>query len=86
MKKKAAGLARAREVQAAQPEEVEQTAGDSAGTRPSRADGAVRLAESLLAGHPVKGNGGERFQEPLAPDGEWAATLCCLARAAQPRL
>jgi hypothetical protein len=73
---------RAREVQATQPEQVAQTAGDCAETWPSRADGAVRLAESFLAGHPAKGSGGERFQvmvhleqEPLAPDGEWAATL-----------
>jgi hypothetical protein len=47
---------------------------------PSRADGAVRLAESYLAGQPVTGNGGERFQvmvhlgqEALAADGQWAA-------------
>ena len=49
---------------------------------PPRADGAVRLAESFLAGHPVSGTGGERFQvmvhldqEPLGADGEWAGTL-----------
>ena len=49
---------------------------------PSRADGAVRLAESFLAGNPVKGTGGKRFQvmvhldqEVLGPDGDWAATL-----------
>ncbi len=49
---------------------------------PSAADGAVKLAESFLAGHPVSGTGGERFQvvvhfgqEPLGGDGEWAATL-----------
>jgi hypothetical protein len=49
---------------------------------PSRADGALRLAESYLSGHPVTGNGGERFQvmvhlgqEALAADGQWAATL-----------
>jgi hypothetical protein len=42
----------------------------------------VRLAESFLAGHPVSGTGGERFQvivhlgqEPLAEDGRWSATL-----------
>lgn len=29
---------------------------------PSRAGGAVTLAESLLAGHPVSGTGGERCQ------------------------
>jgi hypothetical protein len=49
---------------------------------PSRADGAVKLAESFLAGNPVTGTGGERFQvmihldqEVLGPDGAWAATL-----------
>src|SRR5208283_4724356 len=49
---------------------------------PSRADGAVKLAESFLAGNPVTGTGGERFQvmvhldqEALGPDGAWAATL-----------
>ncbi len=49
---------------------------------PSRADGAVTIAESFLAGHPVTGNGGERFQvmvhvdqEVLGPDGAWTATL-----------
>ena len=60
-----------------------EVAGVSAETRwPSRADGAVRLAESFLAGHPVTGTGGERFQvmvhldqEVLAADGAWAATL-----------
>ncbi len=49
---------------------------------PSRADGAVTLAESFLAGHPVTGTGGERFQvvvhldqEVLGPDGAWTGTL-----------
>ncbi len=49
---------------------------------PSRADGVVKLAESFLAGNPVSGSGGERFQvmvhldqEVLGPDGAWAATL-----------
>src|SRR5208283_6225056 len=49
---------------------------------PSRADGAVKLAESFLAGNPVTGSGGERFQvmvhldqEVLGPDGAWAGTL-----------
>lgn len=49
---------------------------------PSRADGAVTLAESFLAGHPATGNGGERFQvmvhlepDPLGVPGEIAATL-----------
>jgi len=49
---------------------------------PSRADGAVALAESFLAGNVAKGNGGERYQvmvhvdqDVLAPDGTLAATL-----------
>jgi hypothetical protein len=49
---------------------------------PSRADGAVKLAEAYLAGNPVSGTGGERFQvmvhldqEALGADGDWAATL-----------
>ena len=49
---------------------------------PSRADGAVKLAESFLAGNPVTGTGGERFQvvvhldqDPLGPDGAWTGTL-----------
>jgi hypothetical protein len=49
---------------------------------PSRADGAVKLAESFLAGNPVTGTGGERFQvmvhldqEVLGQDGAWAGTL-----------
>ena len=49
---------------------------------PSRADGAVRLAESFLAGLRARGCGGVRFevmvhleQDVLAADGEWAATL-----------
>jgi hypothetical protein len=57
-------------------------AGAESGRWPSRADGAVRVAESYLSGHPVTGNGGERFQvmvhlgqEALAADGQWAATL-----------
>ena len=62
------------------PREVE---GVSAETPwPSRADGAVKLAESFLACHPVTGTGGERFQvivhldqELLGPDGAWTATL-----------
>ena len=60
-----------------------QAAGVSAETCwPSRADGAVKLAESFLAGNPVTGTGGERFQvmvhldqEVLGPDGAWAGTL-----------
>jgi hypothetical protein len=42
----------------------------------------VKLAESFLAGNPVTGTGGERFQvmvhldqEVLGPDGAWAGTL-----------
>ena len=42
----------------------------------------MKLAESFLAGNPVSGTGGERFQvmvhldqEVLGPDGAWAATL-----------
>jgi len=49
---------------------------------PSQADGMVGLAESFLAGNPVSGNGGERFQvmvhldqEALGPDGALAGTL-----------
>ncbi len=70
-------------VPAAQGEtEAVEAAGVSAETRwPSRADGAVKLAESFLAGNPVTGTGGERFQvmvhvdqEVLGPDGAWAAT------------
>jgi hypothetical protein len=82
-------LERAREVAAeppageAAPPGEPTVEGTSAETPwPSRADGAVRLAESYLAGHPVTGNGGERFQvmvhlgqEALAADGQWAATL-----------
>ena len=42
----------------------------------------MKLAESFLAGNPVTGTGGERFQvivhldqEALGPDGAWTATL-----------
>ena len=49
---------------------------------PSRADGAVALAESFLAGHQVSGTGGDRFQvvvhldqDVLGPDGTMAGTL-----------
>ena len=71
-------------VAAAQAEaEVAQAADVSAeASWPSRADGAVKLAESFLAGNPVTGTGGERFQvivhvgqEVLGPDGAWTATL-----------
>ena len=77
-------LDRAREVCA----EREESGGDvSAETPdeaawPSRADGAVAMAESILASNPVTGTGGERFQvmvhvdqDPLGPDGTLAATL-----------
>jgi hypothetical protein len=84
---------RAREVHAAQAESPQPGKADAAGAAesggvsaetcwPSRADGAVRLAESFLAGQAVTGSGGERFQvmvhldqEVLGPDGAWAATL-----------
>ena len=43
--------------------EAAETAGVSAETSwPSRADGVVKVAESFLAGNPVTGTGGERFQ------------------------
>jgi hypothetical protein len=45
--------------------------GVSAETRwPPRADGAVKLAESFLAGNPVTGSGGERFQVMIHLDQE----------------
>ena len=87
-------IERAREVHARQavvleaeapraPAEAVEAACASAETCwPSRADGAVKLAESFLAGNPVTGTGGERFQvmvhldqEALGPDGAWAGTL-----------
>jgi hypothetical protein len=63
--------------------EPARSAGVSAETCwPTRADGAVQLAESFLAGNPVTGTGGERFQvmvhleqDVLGPDGAWAGTL-----------
>jgi hypothetical protein len=72
-------IERAREVSS----EPAQSAGVSAETSwPSRADGAVKLAESFLAGKPVTGTGGERFQvmvhldqDVLGPDGAWEGTL-----------
>ena len=97
---------RAREVPTEQeersetPAEAEEPAADVSAEAPwpSMADGVVRVAESYLtaldhdpAGHPVRGNGGERFQVMvhfdrtlmeklgLAPEGaaddHWAATL-----------
>ncbi len=77
---------RARQDEPPKPETPERAAGAadvSAGTPwPSRADGAVRVAEWFLAGNPVTGTGGERFQvivhvdqDVLGPDGAWAATL-----------
>jgi hypothetical protein len=81
-------IERAREVDAKQAQPAEQAeAAEACGVSaetcwPSRADGAVTLAESFLAGNPVTGTGGERFQvmvhldtEVLGPDGAWAATL-----------
>jgi hypothetical protein len=74
----APGAPAASAVPAAQGEaEAAEAAGVSAETCwPSRADGAVKLAESFLAGNPVTGTGGERFQvmvhldqEVLGPDG-----------------
>jgi len=48
----------------------------------SRPDGMVALAENFLAGRAAGGSGGDRYQvmihldqDPLAPDGVWAATL-----------
>jgi hypothetical protein len=63
--------------------EVEAEADVSAETSwPTQADGAVALAESYLAGHPVTGTGGERFQvmvhldqHVLGEDGAMAGTL-----------
>ncbi len=76
----------ARQDEPPKPETPERAAGAadvSAETPwPSRADGAVRVAEWFLAGNPVTGTGGERFQvivhvdqDVLGPDGAWAATL-----------
>jgi Domain of unknown function (DUF222) len=75
----AASAAPAAHAEAKAPE----AAGVSAETCwPSRADGAVKLAESFLAGNLVTGTGGERFQvmvhldqEVLRQDGAWAGTL-----------
>jgi hypothetical protein len=71
---------RAREVRA---EQQRPAAGVSAEAPwPTRAEGAVTIAESFLAGHAVTGNGGERFQvmvhldqEALGADGALSATL-----------
>ena len=86
-------IERAREVRARQTEPLETEApsapavaaegGVSAETSwPSRADGAVKIAESFLAGNAVTGTGGERFQvmvhldqDALGPDGVLAGTL-----------
>jgi hypothetical protein len=84
-------IQRAREVHAEQAEPPEASAAETAAAAsnvsaethwPSQADGAVKLAESFLAGNPVSGTGGERFQvvvhldqEPLRPDGQLAGTL-----------
>ncbi|MGO9310145.1 MAG: DUF222 domain-containing protein [Spirochaetia bacterium] len=51
--------------------EAAEAAGVSAETSwPSRADGVVKLAESFLAGNPVTGTGGERFQVMVHLDQE----------------
>jgi hypothetical protein len=80
-------LDRAREVRAEQvaPKDRSPDKGGSVPAEtpwPSRADGMVSLAESFLAGNPVTGNGGERFQvmvhldqEAFGPDGAMAGTL-----------
>lgn len=89
-------IQRAREVHAEQAEPPRESKTESTGKAadvsaemvsakmvwPSPADGAVRLAESFLAGNPVSGTGGERFQvvvhldqEPLSPDGRLGGTL-----------
>ena len=67
---------------APQAEEAEAARVSAETCWPSRADGAVKLAESFLAGNPVTGTGGERFQvmvhldqEVLGPDGAWSGTL-----------
>ncbi len=77
---------RAREVHAepapAAPEAAPPVDASAETPWPSRADGAVALAESFLAGHPVSGTGGDRFQvvvhldqDVLGPDGALAGTL-----------
>jgi len=70
----------AREAVAGESGEQESSAETS--KAPSRADGMVALAENFLGGRVSSGNGGERYQvmihldqDPLAPDGVWAATL-----------
>jgi len=75
------GEPRAQEAKPPRPE-AEATGVSAEGCWPSRADGAVRVAESFLAEHQVTGTGGERFQvmvhldqEVLGPEGAWAATL-----------
>jgi hypothetical protein len=67
---------------AAQAEEAEAASVSAETCWPSRADGAVKLAESFLAGNPVTGTGGERFQvmihldqEVFGQDSAWTATL-----------
>jgi hypothetical protein len=76
-------LDRAREVKH-EGEDVDASAEthEEGSTWPSRADGAVTLAESYLASNAATGNGGERFQvmvhvdqDPLAADGMLAGTL-----------
>ena len=76
---------RAREVRAEQragEPQVEREDVSVEASWPSRADGVVTVAESFLAGHPVSGTGGERYQvmvhldqEALGPDGALGGTL-----------
>lgn len=70
-------------VQPASPAPAAAPAAVSADARwPTRADGVIEMAESFLAGHPVSGTGGDRFQvvvhldqDALGPDGDLAGTL-----------
>jgi len=75
-------LDRAREVAHEQADDVSAETSPEDPNLPSRADAAVALPESYLAGNTATGNGGERFQvmvhldqDPLAPDGVLAGTL-----------
>jgi hypothetical protein len=71
---------RAEEAAAAAPPDKDRISAET--PWPSRAEGAVMMAESFLAGHAATGNGGERYQvmvhldqEALGPDGALAGTL-----------
>jgi hypothetical protein len=62
--------------------DVSAETGEESPARPSRADGAVTMAEAFLAGGTAHGSGGDRYpvmvqldQDVLGPDGMWAATL-----------